>query len=167
MLVDIQDFYFPGGAMELVNANEAGLIASNVLQLFRENKLLVIHIKHKAKKGAAINEVVRPFPNELVLTKTEVNAFKGTQLKAQLDKHGIKRLVIVGMQTHMCLEAAARASADFGYKVTVVEDACATRDLKYNDVLIPSAQVHASTLNTLQSYASVISFEVFKEKFFN
>jgi nicotinamidase-related amidase len=70
--------------------------------------------------------------------------------------------VIVGMQTHMCLEAATRAAADMGYEVTVVGDACATRDLEFDGKTVPASEVHTSTLATLDgTYAHVISLTEF------
>jgi nicotinamidase-related amidase len=42
----------------------------------------------------------------------------------------VKRLVICGMQTQMCVEATTRAAYDLGFKCIVVEDACATRNPK-------------------------------------
>ncbi|MBR8535243.1 cysteine hydrolase [Carboxylicivirga sediminis] len=167
ILIDIQDFYFEGGAVELVNAQVAGEQAQMLLQLFRDMGLLVVHVKHKASKGSDINKVVWPLENEKVIEKTEVNAFIGTDLKEYLDAHQIEHIVMAGMQTHMCLEAGVRAAADFGYKVSVVEDACATRDLSYNGVVIPAEQVHFSTLSTLRSYAHIMKQEVFREKFLN
>jgi nicotinamidase-related amidase len=66
------------------------------------------------------------------------------------------------MQTHMCLEAAARAAHDLGFEVTVIGDACATRDLRYGDRTVPAADVHASTLATLdRTYARVVDTETF------
>ena len=71
---------------------------------------------------------------------------------------GIKRLVIAGMQTHMCVEAAARAAADLGFEVTVVADACATRPLEYGGAKVPADQVHASTLAALKgTYAKIVT----------
>jgi len=92
-----------------------------------------------------------------VVMKDDVNAFLGTDLQARLQAGGIRRVVLCGMQTHMCLEAAARAAHDLGYEVVVVGDACATRDLKYGDTVVPAAQVQASTLATLdRNYARVV-----------
>ena len=46
------------------------------------------------------------------------------------------------MQTHMCLEAATRAASDYGFNCTVIEDACATRDLNYGNTTIKAKDVH-------------------------
>ena len=60
----------------------------------------------------------------------------------------------------MCLEAAVRAGHDLGYDCTLIEDACATRALQYEELIIPAKNVHFSTIQTLDgSYAKVISTE--------
>ncbi len=51
ILIDIQDFYFPGGASELVEPEKAAEQAKILLSYFRENKGLVIHVKHDFSPG--------------------------------------------------------------------------------------------------------------------
>jgi nicotinamidase-related amidase len=156
LIIDIQDFYFPGGKLPLKNPEAAASKAAEVLQLFRDQKLPVIHVQHKG--GGEINAAVKPVPGEKVITKTEANSFNGTDLEEFLVFLGVKRLVICGMQTHMCVEAATRAAYDYGYSCILVQDACATRDLKWGEITIPAEQVHASTLASLNKYyAKVIN----------
>ncbi|MEG2901724.1 MAG: isochorismatase family protein, partial [Massilia sp.] len=60
--------------------------------------------------------------------------------------------------SHMCIDATTRAASDFGYKTTVVHDACATRDLEFGGQTVPAAQVHAAFMSALAfAYASVVS----------
>jgi nicotinamidase-related amidase len=157
ILIDIQDFYFPGGAVELVEPEEAAGNALKVLNYFRENNALIVHVQHDFQPGGDIYEAVAPLAKEKVITKKEVSCFNGTNLDAFLKKNNIKYVVLAGMQTHMCLEGGTRAAYDLGYRCTVIHDACATRDLKFGDTSIKAADVHASTLATLRSYAKVIS----------
>ena len=105
---------------------------------------------------------IAPIEGEKVFTKNEVSCFNGTKILAHLKEIGAEKLVIIGMQTHMCLEAASRAAYDLGFEVTVVGDACATRDLSFGDRTVPAADVHASTLATLnRTYAKVIDTETY------
>lgn len=62
-------------------------------------------------------------------------------------------------------EAAVRAGHDFGFECIVVHDACATRDLMFNDRIIKAEDVHASTLATIAGggYGKVIDLKTFKE----
>ncbi len=157
ILIDIQDFYFPGGKVELVEPEKAGEQAKRVLDFFRRNKGLVIHVRHDFQPGGDIHELVTPTEGEKVITKKEVSAFLNTDLDEYLRSNNIKHVVLVGMQTHMCLEGGTRAAHDLGYRCTVVGDACATRDLQMGETVVSANDVHLSTLATLKSYAKVLN----------
>ncbi len=164
LIVDIQNFYFPGEGPGLVHAEEAALASREVLQISREQKQLVIHVRHQAKKGFEIHQYVAPLANEKVITKQEVNSFYKTDLLEYLKDKAVTRLVIIGMQTHMCLEAAVRAAHDFGFECIVVQDACATKDMKFGEKTVKAEDVHTAVLATLTvgGYAKVIDLKEFK-----
>lgn len=165
LIVDIQQFYFPGEGPGLVNAEGASLAAKEVLQIFREQKQLVVHVRHQSKKGFEIHPNVAPLPDEKVITKEEVNSFHKTDLLDYLTKNKINRLVIIGMQTQMCLEAAVRAAHDYGFECVVVGDACATRDLKFGGKTVKAEEVQTAVLATITDgrYGKVIDLKDFKE----
>lgn len=165
LIIDVQDFYFSGGAVELVNPQVAADNAALLLASFRQKGMPVIHIKHESKTQSDIQSTVKPVEGEEIFTKKEVSAFNGTGLNEYLKSIGVKNLVICGMQTHMCVEGAVRAGYDLGYSIILVHDACATRNLKWGDDIIPAKMVHLSTLATLKSYAKIVSTnEFFVEK---
>ena len=167
LVIDIQNFYFQGGKIPLVGSVEASLKARSVLDAFRAKKLPVIQIQHlppgieKFEPGTtdpqyAIHPNVAPLAGEPVVVKHFANSFRETRLLALLKELGVKTLVVTGMQTHMCVEAAVRAGADLGFDVVLVDDACATRDLKLRETTVPAATVHAAVLAALNgSYAKV------------
>ncbi len=165
LIVDIQNFYFPGDGPGLVNAEQASLTAKEILQVFRDKKLLVVHVRHKSLKGSEIHKNVEPLPNEKVIMKEEVNSFHRTDLLEYLKVNNITRLVIIGMQTQMCLEAAVRAAHDHGFECIVIQEACATRDLRFGGKVVKAEDVQASTLATISDggYGKVIEMSVFKE----
>jgi nicotinamidase-related amidase len=165
LIVDIQNFYFPGEGPGLVNADSASLIAKEVLKIFRDKKQLVIHVRHKSNKGFDINKNVEPVANEKVITKEEVNSFQGTDLLEYLRSNGINRLVIIGMQTQLCLEAAVRAAHDFGFECIVIQDACATRDVNFGGRVVKAEDVQTSVLATITDggYGEVTDLKTFKE----
>lgn len=163
VIVDIQEFYFPSDGSGPVGALEASLAASDVLKAFRDAKLPVVHVKHNAMRGANIHPNVSPVAGEKVITKEAINSFLGTDLYDFLRYSGVNRLVIIGMQTHMCVEATVRAAHDLGYDCIVVADACASRDLQFGDINISAEKVHASTLTTFMAgrYARVVTLAEF------
>ena len=164
MLIDFQYFYFPGGDMELSEPEKAAEKAKQLLDYFRSKKALVVHVKHEYNPGGEIYKLVAPLNSEKVFTKKEVNSFLGTGLDDYLKQNHIKKLVLCGMQTHMCLEGATRAAHDLDYECTVIKDACTTRDLKFDDVMTPAKQVHYSTLATLRNYAKIMGTDEFLKK---
>jgi nicotinamidase-related amidase len=168
LIVDIQNDYFPGGKWELVGSEQAGQLAGGLLKFFRERKLPVFHVQHIGKPdspffvpgtpGVEIRSVVKPQPNEVLVQKNYPNAFRETTLLNQLKQQDIKQLVVVGMMTHMCVDAAARAATDFGFDCRIAQDACATRDLKLNDKLVSAPEVHAAFLAALNgTYGNVMT----------
>jgi nicotinamidase-related amidase len=165
LLIDIQDFYFPGGKMELVNPEPAARKAAVILNEFRKEGLIIVHVRHNSEPGGEINNIVKPLQGEKVISKNEVNSFLGTDLLDYLKSRNVKTLIICGMQTHMCVEAATRAGSDLGFKCILIHDACATRDLKFNEKIIKAEDVHYSTLSTLKNYASVVSADEFLANF--
>jgi nicotinamidase-related amidase len=157
LLIDIQNFYFPGGKSALVNPEIAAANAALLLADFRKHNLLVIHVRHNSEPGGEINDIVKPLPAEKIFSKNAVNCFVGTDLLNFLKTNQTDTLVICGMQTHMCVEAATRAASDYGLKCILIHDACATKDLKFGERTIKSDDVHYATLSTLKNYGQVIS----------
>lgn len=169
ILVDIQNDYFPGGAMELVGMHRASKRAVKSLAAFRAENLPVIHIQHLAAQpgatfflpgtpGAEINDGVAPQAGELVVQKHFPNSFRGTPLLDRLRERDITHLTLCGAMSHMCIDATTRAAFDLGFACTVLADACATRDLEFGGVTVPAAQVHAAFMAALAwPYANVVS----------
>lgn len=164
LVIDIQNFYFQGGRSELVEPEKAAEKTALAISHVRETGNPVIYVQHKSASGMEINDIVKPVAGEKIFVKEEVNSFLGTGLKEYIDGLAIDTLVICGMQTQMCVEAAVRAAHDFGYTVILLHDACATRNLKFGDREVAAADVHASTLATLKSYGTVLSVAEWIEK---
>ena len=157
IIIDVQDFYFQGGNVPLVEPEVAGMNAGLLLEKFRNDGGFIVHVKHDVVSGGGIHDFVRPAAGERVVTKKNVNAFLGTGLKEILDENQIERVVMCGMQTHMCVEAAVRAASDMGYETVLISDACATRSLQYGAYIIDAEEVHLSTLASLRVYATIMT----------
>lgn len=169
LLIDIQNDYFPGGAMELQGSVEAARAAGRLLDFFRRQNLPVVHIQHLSIKagatffipgtsGAEIYEGVRPLAGEQVIQKNFPNSFRETELLSCLNGMGIRQLVIAGMMTHMCVDATTRAATDYGFACQIVQDACATRNLKLNGQEVAAQDVHLAFMAALNgTYGRVIT----------
>ncbi|MFI7864176.1 cysteine hydrolase family protein [Ectopseudomonas khazarica] len=171
ILIDIQNDYFNGGKWTLHGMDAAAGNAARILEAARQAGDLVIHVHHEfqsadapfftpASDGARIHSSVQPLAGEAVVLKHRVNAFLDTELKALLDQAAIEQVTLVGAMSHMCIDAAARASSDFGYATCVVHDACATREQTFEGQSIGAAEVHAAYMAALAfAYAQVLSTE--------
>ncbi|WP_448953601.1 cysteine hydrolase family protein [Labrys neptuniae] len=168
ILVDIQNDYFPGGKWTLTGIEPAAANAARLLDAARAKGDLVVHVRHEApaeapffavgSEGAEINQAVANRAGEEVVVKNFPNSFRATGLRDLLDGAGVSDVLIAGAMSHMCIEATARAAADFGYAVTVAHDAAATRDLEFGGVTVPAAQAHAAAMASLAfGYAKLAS----------
>jgi nicotinamidase-related amidase len=75
------------------------------------------------------------------------SGFANTDLDLELKKHGIHRLIVIGLIAHTCIEATVRFAAELGYDVTVIKDAVAD----YSDEMM-----HAALEINMPNYASAI-----------
>lgn len=175
IIVDIQNDYFADGRMELVGMQQAGLKAGELLSVFRRKSWPTFHIQHIAAQkgatfflpeteGAALHESIKPQGDEIVIQKHYPNSFRETSLLKELERHDVKKLVICGAMSHMCIDATTRAAFDHCFDCTVVQDACATRDLEFDGHKIDAVDVHGAFMAALGSaYAQVISLDKFKQ----
>lgn len=167
LLIDIQNDYFPGGAMELTGSPEACAQAAKLLKAFREKSLPVIHIQHFSKRagatffipetrGVEINSGVAPIAGEAVIEKNYPNSFRDTALLDHLRALDVSQLVIAGMMTHMCVDTTTRAAADLGFQCSLAHDACATRELSFGGKTVPAEQVQVSYMAALNGLFATV-----------
>ena len=176
IIIDIQNDYFAGGKMELVEPDRAADHAKLLLERFRQDEYPIIHIQHIATSptatfflpdtpGADIHDKVLPLPTEKTIIKHFPNSFRETELLEYLKDNKIENLVICGMMTHMCIDATTRAAKDYGFNCLLIGDACATRDLEINNATVKAKDVHNSFLAALNYfYATVITTEFYLKK---
>jgi nicotinamidase-related amidase len=176
LLIDLQNDYFPEGKNPLVGSLEAVEQARRLLYAFRQNALPVIHIQHLSTRpgasffvpgtpGVGMHVQVQPLPGETIIQKHFPNSFRETPLLEHLRNLGIRRLVVSGMMTHMCVDAGVRAACDLGFECWVASDACATKDLAFGEQKATAAQVQAAFLAALAAaYGQVMNVDQILEQ---
>lgn len=169
MLVDIQNDYFPGGNCELYQSGLAAEQAARALSYFRKKRMPVFHVQHIALKpdstfflpntrGAEIHASVLPAPGEPIVVKHAPDSFFDTELSRLLEEKNVTQLVVCGMMSHMCIDTTVRSAKRLGYAVTLLHDACATKDLVWNDSRIPAEIVHGAFMAALDgTFATVVT----------
>jgi ureidoacrylate peracid hydrolase len=76
--------------------------------------------------GGEIRSEFTPLPGETVAQEHWCSSgFANTDLDLLLKKHGVHKLIVIGLIAHTCVEGTIRYAAELGYEVTVVKDATA------------------------------------------
>lgn len=77
--------------------------------------------------GGEIRSEFAPRPDDTVAHEHWCSSgFANTDLDLQLRRHGIRKLIVMGLIAHTCVESTVRYGAELGYEVTVVGDATAS-----------------------------------------
>ena len=98
--------------------------------------------------GGEFRAEFAPEPGEIVVHEHWCSSgFANTDLDLQLKRHGIHKLIVIGLVAHTCVEATVRYAAELGYDVTVVKDATAD----YSDEMM-----HAALDINIPNYASAV-----------
>jgi len=98
--------------------------------------------------GGEIRSEFAPQPGDIVAQEHWCSSgFANTDLDLQLKKHGIHKLIVIGLIAHTCVEATVRFAAELGYEVTMVKDATAD----YSD-----EEMHAALDINIPNYANAV-----------
>jgi nicotinamidase-related amidase len=165
-MIDLQQTYREG-VMRLEGVEPAIREAADLLQRARAAGIPIFHVRHDAGPGSPydvtapigqISPEVAPQGDEPVITKAYPSSFVGTDLQAQLEKAGVKDVVLAGFMTHMCVNSTARSAFNLGFRPTVVASATATRDLPAPDgSKVPASQLQAASLAALGDLFAVVA----------
>ena len=165
IVIDVQNEY-RAGPLQLAAVEPAIAEVVRLLEAVRAAGGRVIHVAHAgraggafdraAARGAFVDEIV-PAPGEAVVEKTRVSAFVGTTLLEHLPAPGTAPLIVAGFMTHNCVSSTVREASDRGHAVTVVADACTTRDLPTPaGGVLAAADLHAASLVALSDRCAAI-----------
>lgn len=125
-------------------------VLSNIkllLTKFRTGKKPLLFIQHDDGIGSDFEvnthgwkfvDEIAPQAGEMVIPKLFNSAFRGTPLDEYLKKSGIKKLIIVGLQTEYCIDTTIRVAFEKGYEVIIPELTNTTVDgpvLKAEDIV--------------------------------
>ena len=101
----------------------------------------------KGHPDAAVLPEITPLNDEIILPKTSCSVFCSTNIHYVLRNLGVRYVLVCGQLTNQCIESAVRDAADFGFLVTVPEDACAAR----------SHDEHLSGVHNMKGFARVLT----------
>ncbi|MEN3015484.1 MAG: bifunctional nicotinamidase/pyrazinamidase [bacterium] len=161
IVVDMQNDFLPGGALEVPNSDTIIPIINEYIKLFTEKKMLVVytrdwhpedHISFRENGGiwprhcvqntfgAQIHpSIIIPRSNYLMISKAyqkDLEAYSGfyqTELHQKLQEMNIKNLYVCGVATEYCVKNTVLDALKLGYRVFLLVDAIKGVDLKPND----------------------------------
>jgi len=124
----------------IASADRGAEIVATIRRLIdraRAANLAVIYLQHchatyqpmmKGAPGWSIHRDVAPASGELVIEKAASDGFYQTTLQSELDRLGISRLIVCGLQTEFCVDTTCRAAFSRGFDVVLAADGHATTD---------------------------------------
>lgn len=108
----------------------------SLLTAWRTHRLPVLYTMHNSREARSplklslptgcIKEGLEPREGEPVIVKDVNSGFVGTSLSLSLHRLQVRRLVVAGFFTNMCVETTVRMAGNLGYDTYLVPDACAT-----------------------------------------
>jgi len=109
--------------------------------------------------GGEIRPELKPGPGDVVAGEHWCSSgFANADLDLQLKKHGIHKLIVIGLIAHTCVEATVRHAAELGYEATMVRDATADYSDEHTraalEINIPN---YASSIVTTEEIVAAIS----------
>ncbi|MCY1413090.1 Streptothricin hydrolase [compost metagenome] len=164
VIIDAQREYL-SGPLALSGMDEAVANIAQLLAAARKAGRPVVHVRHlgtvgglfdpQGERGTFIPDL-QPTSDEAIVEKRLPNAFHDTNLQKLLEKLGTVDLIVCGFMSHSSVSTTVRAAKNHGFRCTLVEDACATRDLPFKDGVISALDVQRTEMAIMaDNFASV------------
>lgn len=125
-----------GGPTGRRNNPEAEAHLALLLATWRAHGLPVVLTRHESREVDSplrpdaltcdFKPGLGPLPGDEVVVKSVNGAFFGTDLELRLRRLGVRRVVVVGFFTNMCVETTVRTAGNLGYDTYLGHDACST-----------------------------------------
>lgn len=124
VVIDMQD-----RLLRAINAWEGVLDNTVKMIKFAQTLKVPVVVTEQYPKGLGQTnpQVAELFPGFAPLEKTVFSCFGAEGFEEQLKKLGAKTLVIVGIETHICVQQTALDALARGYDVQIIADAVGSR----------------------------------------
>jgi nicotinamidase-related amidase len=134
LVIDVQVGMFP----ESDPVYNAGVLIENIKALIekaRSSGASIIYVQHNARTGKPlesgasgwdIHPAIQPNVGDTVIQKMTPDSFHETNLQRELSDREIKKLILTGIQTELCIDTTCRRARSLGYDVILAKDAHST-----------------------------------------
>ena len=106
---------------------------------------------------AEIIPELAPLPGEVVLSKTTSSVFMSTNADFVLRNMGVDTIIMTGVVTNNCVESSTRNATDVGYRVLLVDDACAAWTQEGHDYCLRHLDRNFAIVKTTQQVLEEIA----------
>lgn len=101
-------------------------------------------------EDSEIIDFLKPQNYEVIITKKRYDPFYNTNLGKILEKNKIKKLIVTGLLTNVCVESLVRSAFDRDFEVIVVKDGTSTY----------SKEIYDNSLKTIKKhFAKIMNFK--------
>lgn len=101
--------------------------------------------------------LIAPQPDDIVVIKARVSAFKGTDLDLMLRSLKVDQLILAGNATRMGIMATFFDAADMDYQLTVLSDCCIDYNPEVHNFLMKEVFPLQSTVISLEAWTAQLS----------
>ena len=156
VVIDIQEKLLP-------SISEKERVVENTVKLIEFAKKLNIPIVWTEQYPKGLGPTVEPIRNSLQgqrsLEKVAFSCFGAEGFAEALSAHDAKTLVLVGIETHVCVAQTALDAIDAGYRACVVKDAVSSRTQENKHVGIDRVRERGAIITSTEG----IMFEILEK----
>ncbi len=134
IVVDVQRAAFTQ-RIKIFKENELIHNINSLIDAFHNKGIQVYFIRHSNRttlvensEGWQIHPELHLHASDILVNKRHMSAFREKNLQSEFNKAGIKHIVITGLVTQGCVQAACQDGHKHGYEVTLSSDAHSTFD---------------------------------------
>jgi len=143
LVIDVlNDFVKPGGSLRVERAERIVPKLKALVEWAREKGIPVIYACDAHRRGvdaelalwgehaidgtwgAQVVDELRPEEGDFLVKKRRYSAFFGTDLDILLHELGVRKLILTGLVTNVCVQHTAADAFFRGYELVVVRDCC-------------------------------------------
>lgn len=110
----------------------------------------------RGEPGWDIIPQLAPADDDIIIDKPGYSAFHATDLEQILRVLGVRRLILCGVTTDVCVHSTLRAAIDLGFDCLVLEDCCAATMAEHHTAAIGTISTEGGIFGSVARSASLL-----------
>ncbi|MEM2961021.1 MAG: hydrolase [Candidatus Bathyarchaeia archaeon] len=147
VVIDVQEKLFP-----LIFDRER--ILENIKKIVQFARIIKIPIilteQYPRGLGGTIPELRGLIPGVLPIEKVEFSCFSSENFRERLREINAKTLILVGIETHICIMQTSIEGISDGYRICVVSDATSSRNIEDKNVAVERMRQSGVTVTSTE-----------------